>query len=202
MAVSETSANLWDTTRALVHAQVLDVALTMFLRDGFEETTVDAIVAATGISRRSFFRYFGTKEDIVLGRLDEQGAALVDALIARPADEDPWTALERAAQTLPSAAYPHERAFAVARLVATTPALRARHAQKHADWQRALVPALERRMGIVGATPSIEATAIVATVLACLDSATDVWVAREGAGELAELYAQAIATVRGPGPRS
>ncbi|CAN5457363.1 TetR family transcriptional regulator [soil metagenome] len=197
MSATKPTLNLWDRTRALVHAQVLDVAVSMFLADGFEATTVESIVAAAGISRRSFFRYFGTKEDIILGGLEEQGTLLVEALIARPADEDPWVALERAAGTLPSAAYSHDRAFAIATLVATTPSLRARHAQKHAEWQRALVPALQHRMGMATDPPSIEATAIVSTVLACLDAATDIWVENGGRGDLAELYRQAIAAVRG-----
>jgi AcrR family transcriptional regulator len=203
MSLRRPAENLWDRTRALVHAQVVDVALEMFLTEGFDATTIEQIVTAAGISRRSFFRYFGTKEDIVLGDADGQGRLLAVALAARPPEEDPWIALERAAASLPSSKFTPERAFAVAKLVVTTPSLRARHAQKRAEWQQALVPVIQRRMGNVDQTPDIRATAIVASALACLDAATDVWVSSGGQEDFARLYAEAISTIRGqPGSRS
>lgn len=186
---------LWDKTRALVHSQVTDVALDLFLAQGFEETTIDQVVASAGISRRSFFRYFGTKEDIVLGDADTLGPLFAEALAARPSDEDPWTALERAASALPSSRFPEDRAFAIAKLVFTTPSLRARHAQKHAAWQRALVPVLQRRMGTADG-PDIRATAIVAAALACLDAAREVWVATGGTTPFPALYHEAVAAIR------
>ncbi len=197
MTLQQPAESLWDKTRALVHAQVVDIALEMFLADGFESTTIEQIVTAAGISRSSFFRYFGTKEDIVLGDIEGQVAFLAEALAARPADEEPWTALERAAASLPSSQFSKERAFAIARLVVTTPSLRARHAQKHAECQRALIPVLQRRMGIPSAAADIRATAIVASVLACLDAATDVWVSSGGTQPLDQLYHEAIATIKG-----
>jgi AcrR family transcriptional regulator len=189
--------NFWDKTRALVHSQVTDVALDLFLAQGFDETTIDQVVASAGISRRSFFRYFGTKEDIVLGDVDAQGPLFAEALAARPAGEDPWTALERAAAVLPSSRFSEDRAFAIAKLVFTTPSLRARHAQKHAGWQRSLVPVLQRRMGAACDGPDIRATAVVAAALACLDAAREVWVATEGVEPFTDLYHQAIAAIRG-----
>ena len=64
---------MWERTRRRVREEVVDVALGLFLEQGFEDTTVDQVVTAAGISKRSFFRYFGTKGDIVFGDLAEQG---------------------------------------------------------------------------------------------------------------------------------
>lgn len=200
MISTASSENLWGKTRALVYAQVVDVSLELFISQGFEATTIDQIVAVAGISRRSFFRYFGTKEDIVLGDLSAQGENLAEALAARPKEEDPWTALERAAAAVPALNISDQRAFAIAKLVNTTPAIRARHAQKHAEWQRLLVPVVQARLGGIPTTPSIRATAIVATVLACLDAAMDVWVENGGRQDFNDLYAQAISTVRNVPP--
>ena len=197
MNKTEPVENVWSKTRAIIHAQVIDVALGMFLENGFDNTTLEQITRATGISKRSFFRYFGTKEDIVLGDLENQGRILAEALAARPAEENPWIALERAVTSLPSSKYSDERAFAIAKLVLETPSLYARHAQKHAEWQRVLVPIIQERMGNTSSIPDIKATAIVASAIACLDAAMNVWVRGERKKSFTHLYAEAMDTVRG-----
>jgi len=52
------------------HAEVARVALQLFAEQGFEETTVEHIAAAVGLHRRSLFRYFASKNDIVWGDFD------------------------------------------------------------------------------------------------------------------------------------
>lgn len=70
-------------------------ALELFAEQGFEATSVDQIAAAAGISRSTFFRQFGSKEDVVFA----DHTALLDQareLLARPHD-DPWLAVCEAA---------------------------------------------------------------------------------------------------------
>ncbi|GAA3667513.1 TetR family transcriptional regulator [Lentzea atacamensis] len=164
----------------------MDAALALFLEHGFEETTVDQVVAAAGISRRSFFRYFGTKEDIVFGDLAEQGPAILEALRERPDDEPIWEALGHAFGVLTTRMSP-ERGAMIGRLVTTSPALRAAHLEKHLRWQEVLAPEVERRVGTGGAPPGLVGEAIVATVLACLDAASAAWVRQGADGGLDEL---------------
>lgn len=66
---------------------VVAVAHRLFTEQGFDKTTVDQIAAQAGLSGASLFRHFGTKEDIVLGRLEESGRRIAEALIARPEHE-------------------------------------------------------------------------------------------------------------------
>lgn len=191
------SERLWDRTRRRVQEEVVDAALALFLEQGFEETTVDQVVAAAGISRRSFFRYFGSKEDIVFGDLAEQGPALLEMLRARPDDEPIWDALAHTFAALAELTDP-ERGVQISRLCATTPSLRAAHLEKHLRWQQALAPEVERRVGVGDAPPGLVGEAIVATVLACLDAATTAWLAQDGndLGELRKLYETALTAVR------
>ncbi|WAL69089.1 TetR/AcrR family transcriptional regulator [Amycolatopsis cynarae] len=189
---------MWERTRRRVREEITDVALALFLEQGFENTTVDQVVAAAGISRRSFFRYFGTKEDIVFGDLAEQGPVILAALEARPDDEPVWEALRHAFAVLNTQVAP-QRGLAIARLVATSPGLRAAHLEKHLRWQEQLAPEVERRLGDGDAPPGLRGQAVVATVLACLDAATAVWLDRGGKGgieDLERLYDQALTTVR------
>lgn len=191
------SDRLWDRTRRRVQEEVVDAALALFLEHGFEETTVDQVVAAAGISRRSFFRYFGTKEDIVFGDLAEQGPVILEALRERPDDEPIWDALGHAFSVLSTRMSP-ERGVAIGRLVTTSPALRAAHLEKHLRWQQVLAPEVERRVGIGDAPPGLVGEAIVATVLACLDAATTAWLDQDGddLDELRRLTNLALAAVR------
>ncbi|UGT67744.1 TetR/AcrR family transcriptional regulator [Nocardia gipuzkoensis] len=59
------------------------------------ELTVEQIAAEAGLSRTAFFRYFGSKEELVLGKMGEFGHEIVTALAARPGDEGHWEALRR-----------------------------------------------------------------------------------------------------------
>ena len=72
--------SLWARSRQAAYAEITAIAMGLFLEQGFEQTTIDQIAAKAGISRRSFFRYFGTKEDIVLGDLAADGERMRDAL--------------------------------------------------------------------------------------------------------------------------
>ena len=79
------------TRDALVHA-----ALTLFDAKGYEHTAVREITDAVDVSERTFFRYFPSKEDLALSFISEGTQGLIEALRARPPEEDPLTALRGA----------------------------------------------------------------------------------------------------------
>jgi len=70
--------------KARTEQSIVDAAMRLFGRQGFAATTVDEIAAAAGIGRRTFFRYFPTKEDIVLDRRRLDRAFARVALRKRP----------------------------------------------------------------------------------------------------------------------
>ncbi|UOE21954.1 TetR family transcriptional regulator [Thermobifida halotolerans] len=175
--------------------------MALFLERGFEATTVDQIAEAAGISRRSFFRYFATKEDVVLGDLIDRGHRVHSALTARPAEEEPWTAVRAAFLALRDEARDSVGTeLRIARMLFQTPSLRARHLEKHLAWQEMLTPELARRLrtleGLEETDAIHRAAAIIATALACLDVATETWVRRNGTVPLEDLWDEAVAAVR------
>jgi AcrR family transcriptional regulator len=188
------SPGLRERMRATVRAEVVEVAHRLFTEQGFDRTTVDQIAAEVGLSRASLFRYFGTKEDMVLSRLEDSGRQIAQALAARPDDERPWEALRRAFDVLTrmNEAAP-EQTLSYLRMLQETPSLRARHYEKQLSWQDLLVPEIVRRLG---ADPEqLEDTrpsALAASALACLDVAATGWVACEGTVRLAELLDRAM----------
>ncbi|WP_404818941.1 TetR family transcriptional regulator [Streptomyces phaeolivaceus] len=188
-------ANTRDIARAAVRAELAQVAFELFLRDGFDKVTLDDLASAAGVSRSTFLRYFGTKEDAVLGAFDAHGGWVADALRARPADEDDWTALRRALDTVIQR-YHQDPAgsLATAQLVRDTPALCARQLEKQHGWRPTLARALAERHGTSG-PPGLAETVRAAAALDCLDVALDHWTASDGDLDLVALLDEAFATL-------
>jgi AcrR family transcriptional regulator len=178
--------------RAAVRAQLAQAAFDLFRRDGFDKVTVNDVAAAAGVSRSTFLRYFQTKEDAVLGRLDGQGQELAEALRARPADEDDWTALRRALDVF--IAHNHEDPIAAleeTRLILATPALRTGLLDKQAKWQSALAGILTQRVGSSVRSP-MAPWVRAAAALDCFIIAIDHWTAADGRLDLADLVDEAF----------
>lgn len=190
---------LRERTRQAVQADIAATAMRLFLERGFDATTMEQIATAVGISRRSLFRYFATKEDIVVGDLVERGRRVQVALESRPPGEGPWDALRAALETMArEPAYSTEWASKVFRMLAETPSLRARQLEKRLQWLEMLVPDIERRLGVApGSTGDPRAPAIVSSALACLDVAVEAWTRGGGESSIEDLYDAAVAAVRG-----
>ncbi|MFF6874828.1 TetR family transcriptional regulator [Streptomyces sp. NPDC012474] len=189
---------LRERMRATVQAEVVEVAHRLFIEQGFDRTTVDQIAAEVGLSRASLFRYFGTKEEIVLGRLVDSGRQIAEALAARPDNERPWEALRRAFDVLTQAnEQAPQQTLAYLRMLQETPSLRAGHYEKQLSWQELLVPEIARRLGVEPDRPEdTRPSALAAAALACLDVAATAWVACEGTVPLAMLLDRAMGALR------
>lgn len=187
-------SGLRERMRATVRAEVTEVALRLFTEQGFARTTADQIAAEAGLSRASLFRYFGTKEDIVLVGLEGSGQQVTEALAARPDEERPWVALRRSFDVLVQVnKEAPDRALSFLRLLQQTPSLRARHLEKQLQWQEQMVPEIARRLKVIPGRPEDpRAAALVSAALACLDAAARGWVACEGTVPLADLLDQAM----------
>lgn len=190
-------STLWQRSRQAAFAEITSTAMALFLDQGFEQTTIDQIATTAGISRRSFFRYFGTKEDVVLGGLAQQGELLRDALENVPLTVEPWEALRQALHAVDALAVEPGITLRIAKMMYGTPSLRARSIEKHLHWQSLLVPNIRRRLGLNeddAADPA--SAAIVASAITCLDVAGQVWTGGDGTEDLGALYDRAVAAVR------
>ena len=80
--------------------QITQAALRLFAERGFDGATIDEIAAAADVSRRTFFRYFARKEDVILDWKRQMADELRDAIDARPPDESPLDAVHGALATV------------------------------------------------------------------------------------------------------
>lgn len=131
------------TTRA----ELEQIALGLFIRNGFTETTLDDIAAAAGIARRTFFGYFSSKNDVVWGDFDALLRGMEAWLAEAPDDRPLLAALTDAVvrfNDLPPAAVPaHRQRMA---LILHVPALQAHSTLRYAEWRNVVARFAARRL--------------------------------------------------------
>jgi AcrR family transcriptional regulator len=141
-------------------------ALELFESKGFEETTIDEIAERAMQSRSTFFRHFGTKEDVLFAGLAEFLELLRETLARELEVNPPWEAVTNAVRVTSGGFLEQdpEHATRLLKLWMTVPALRARY-MEHADrWERAIVEAVTAAEGNGPATATYAAALAVATV--------------------------------------
>ena len=174
-------------------AEAVAVASRLFDDQGFDNTTVDQIAAEAGLSRATFFRYFKTKEDVALDDLQALGQRVAAAFASRPDDERAWVALRRAFEVITEdKASEPDRSLRFFTMLCGTPSLKARHWEKQQRWHELLDPEMRRRLGRSSAIHDPVAAAAVGAGLACLDAATEAWLACNGTKPLASLLDQSM----------
>jgi AcrR family transcriptional regulator len=173
---------LRDHAREAVRAEVQRQAWRLFADHGYEATTVDRIAAASGMSRRTFFRYFASKDDLVLARMVESGGQIAAALEARPAAEPAWVALRSAFQVIvdKQLAQP-QRSRPLQLMLRDEPAVRASVEEWRRRWTTLLAPAVAARMSVRDGYEQLRAEALVRSALECLESAQEAWAERSDA---------------------
>ncbi|MFI7229251.1 TetR family transcriptional regulator [Nonomuraea angiospora] len=139
---------LREIQRQRVHEAISAAAISLFLARGFDEVPVTEIAAAAGVSKPTLFKYFPTKEDLVLHRIaDHQGEA-ARVVRGREPGERPLEALRRhlldglARRDPVTGLNDHPEVVAYHRMVFSTPSLAARLFQHMAQDEQALAEAL------------------------------------------------------------
>jgi AcrR family transcriptional regulator len=183
---------LRERTRRAVRAEISAAAVALFTERGFDETTVEDIARAVGMTKRSFFRYFPTKEDAAFAGTEVLVEQVVADLEARPADEDPWESLHQVLRRWQEPIYSSGAGPGGQRLIQTTPALRARLHQKRELWRTAARDALAARSGL----DDFSADLLTNAATAILDSVGQEWVRTDGRVDRAGLLDRGFAALR------
>lgn len=145
-------------------------AIALFLSNGFDEVSVADIAAAAEVSKPTLFRYFATKDDLVLHQFADHQGELARVVDGREPGESALTALHRYFQAGLDARDPttglcdHPQVLAFHRLVFETPSLASRLGGLGADEVEALTVALRAATadGPGGMRPQLLAIQIVA----------------------------------------
>lgn len=158
-------------------------AYRLFAEQGYDATPVDQIAAEADVSPSTVFRYFPTKEDIVL--TDEYDDGLADALRARPADEPPLASVRMMIHEMFAAvlADPAMRDEMVQReaLIRDVPAIRARAHESMSQTGRLFGSVIAERTG--RPLDALEVRVFVAAVFSVIHETTMYWVDHHGRTE-------------------
>lgn len=169
------------------------IALRLFTEQGFDDTTVEDIAHHAGVSRRTFFRYFDSKAEVLWSQFDQE----VDALRAALADIDPRTPV---LDGIRSAVVSVNRYTAAdvpelrtrIQLIATVPALQASSARHYDAWEQAVIDHAAHRLH--QPADSLLPLAIGRATLAVCRAAYELWVTRADA-DLTVYLDQAISAL-------
>jgi AcrR family transcriptional regulator len=191
-----TRTSLRERSRQLATREILQTALRLFVEQGYDETPIAQIALEAGVSQRTLFRYFGTKEDLLGGNEHQFGQVLMSAVSEQPADADAWVALRAGVAAVQTLHDSREQALQRFRLLNSTPSLRAGWLEKRLRFQTDLLPLVKERMD-PGPGADARARAVIGTVFACLEAASTTWVESGGKGNVMDLYDECLAAVRG-----
>src|SRR5450756_335583 len=183
--------------RAAVQAELSLAAYELVVEKGYGNVTLDDMATAGGVSRSTFLRYFGTKDQAILVALEAHVARTADPLRARPRDEDDWSALRSAIEAFVVPIYVRNPtgAQAFSRLAMFTQALSGAQLERQ-DWRTPLTRALAERHGVCEPVP-IGLAVKVAAALECMGLAVSYWAAADGAVDLVDLLREGFGALSG-----
>jgi AcrR family transcriptional regulator len=147
MPVGEPPAGLRERKKLKTREAIRRAAFRLFDDSGYANTTVEQIADAAEVSPSTFFRYFPSKESVLLA--DDMDPVMLEALARQPADLSPVAAVRKAAEetfaTMSEDQWEVERTRQ--RLIFSIPEIKAAHYDEYYRTIRMLAEALSRRLG-------------------------------------------------------
>ena len=169
-----------------------DAALRLTAERGLDHVTVEDIAAAADVSTRTFFNYFSSKEEAVVGGDPELMDHVLAVLAARPVDEEPLFSLQAVLGEFATMLIQNRDVHVMRRKVmADNPSLLARRAAAFDEFERVLTKGIRDRM-TTDATSDADSTLVVAVAVAAMKVSVDQWVSSEAQLDLHALFASAI----------
>jgi AcrR family transcriptional regulator len=137
--------SLTSRKQEFVRDSIYDAAIELFVRKGFQETNVEDVARAAGVSRRSFFRYFTTKDHLLGHTMVKLGDVLVAAVGASPAESSANQVVHDAVRAGIRFATAHPRTRQIIEITAANLSARQAHASRRVDVEIRLSEAFAAR---------------------------------------------------------
>jgi AcrR family transcriptional regulator len=178
--------------RRETHARITDAGIRLFLEKGYDATTLDEIAAEAGISRRTFFYYFESKDEILLSLQSGMGAMIVDALKDQPSDQRPLEAVRDSVLKV-CAIIPADEMIAIDDLMRTNAVVQARKQASMIEHEATLYAALREKWPNPDQATRLRMVAMMA--LGAIRLATDVLHREGGKRPFTDLLAENFAAL-------
>jgi AcrR family transcriptional regulator len=123
-AMTARTVRLRDRKQDFVRSEIWHAAVDLFARRGYEATTVEEIAAAAGVSRRTFFRYYASKDDLMVKAIDTYGDLLSDAIRTAAPNAAPLDLIKQAVLRVAQEIVAHPRVRDTMSITMKSPAAR------------------------------------------------------------------------------
>ncbi|MBK1838165.1 TetR family transcriptional regulator [Azospirillum sp. YIM B02556] len=138
------SEGLRERKRRGTQQRITDAGLRLFIEKGYDAATIDEIAAAAGISRRTFFYYFKSKDEILLSLQSGMGEMIADEVRRAPPDARPLDAIRDAVVKVCASIHTDDM-IAIDRLMRSSEAVQARKQASYVQHEETLFAALRER---------------------------------------------------------
>ena len=187
----EQPQGLRERKRQETFERIIEKGLKLFVKNGYDGTTLETITEAAGISRRTFFYYFKSKEDILLAAHDSGfREALRPAMLDESPDQAPIDAVQKCLIKLASR-YETKESVVFDRLMQSTAALRARKEAVFVETEQILLDAMCELWPAPGRRDGLRLVAMVA--MGTLRLALEKWKQNDATHPLAYYVRQSFA---------
>lgn len=167
-----TIANLRERKKHETREALVAAGLALFAERGYAATSVDRIAERAAVSRRTFFRYFADKEELMFADDAEHVGVVLAAVEGAPPEDAPLEVVRRAGRALAERLEERrELATAYQAIISAVPALQARSLAKQRRWEALVAERLSARPGV----GEREATLAARVGFACAQAALEPW---------------------------
>jgi len=189
----EQTDGLRSLKKVKTRAAIEEAAITLFVVQGYEATTVEQIAGLAEISTATFFRYFPNKSDVILCSQDAQLPALAQTIVDHPAEANDLVTIRDAILEIWTPMIDPDRTRRTARVIAESALLRGLYDDISRSWVRCVSEALARRHGLAETDDRCNVVARVA--LSIFGGSSEAWIAKGCRGDLCEVIRRNFDTI-------
>lgn len=146
--VVDAAHGLRERKKARTREAIIDAALDLFERNGYDATTVEDIAAAADVSPRTFFRYFESKLDLIMARSASKADDLGPLIAARPPDEGLLESVRQIMRAELDAQFADPSVLREFQVMLTTPSLRTMAREHVYEEEAGMVGVVAERLGV------------------------------------------------------
>jgi AcrR family transcriptional regulator len=191
--MKQPSVSLRERKKQRTRDAIIQAAELLFSERGFDKTTVEQIAAAADVSRRTFFRYFPSKEMVMFPHQDIYLARFRNLLAQGDDNESPVAALRRACLAMANAyMQSREEHLKQQRIIQASRTLIARGNELDAIWEQTIAEELIRRLGSTR-TAQRRARLVAGAMLGAIRAALQEWYASECREDIVDIGKEALA---------
>jgi AcrR family transcriptional regulator len=139
--------NLRSRKQQFVRNAIFDAAIELFAAKGFDETTVEEVAQAAGVSRASFFRYFSSKDDLLAQNVMKYGLALIEAIKACPHSFTPFEIMRETVLSVAKHTVTHPRTRQVIEISQRSASAMQAHMSRMIEVEASVAAAFAERIG-------------------------------------------------------